>query len=83
MEAKKRKKYVTRDLSKTRVIKDKRKEQGSEEEAVKFNEGFMPGNSYRCNGCSEGFMIPPGYPVQCPHCESTALTPHSESWVHG
>jgi rubrerythrin len=82
LEAKKRRRYVTRDLSKTRVIKDSRKETGVAEEAVHFNEGFMPGNSYRCNGCKEGFMIPPGYPVQCPHCDSKDLAPHSENWVN-
>lgn len=79
----KRRKPVTRDLSAARVIKDDRKAHPEKyaEEEVKFNSGLMPGNSYRCGGCGEGFMIPPGYPLQCPHCQSTNLTPHAESIV--
>lgn len=79
----KRRKPITRDLSAARVIKDSRKATPEKytEEAVTFNSGLMPGNSYRCNKCKEGFMIPPEYPMQCPHCDSHDLTPHAEAMV--
>lgn len=78
-----RRKPITRDLSKTRVVIDSRKQNPEvyKEEEIKFNSGLMPGNSYRCNKCHAGFMIPPGYPIQCPHCESFELTPHAESII--
>lgn len=76
MEVKKHKKVV-RDLSKTRKVIDSRKDKVFDEE-VKFNSGVMPSNSFRCNNCKEGFMIPPGYPIQCPHCDSHDLRPHAE-----
>lgn len=65
-------------LSERRVIKDSYKKK---EELVHFNMGFMPGNSFRCQDCREGFAVPQGDALICPKCKSTNLKPHSSDVV--
>ena len=69
------KKLAEPQLSQRRVIKDTKFKK--KEEEVHFNMGFMPGNSFRCTKCRNGFALPHGAEEKCPNCKSKKLVPHS------
>ena len=63
-------------LSERRVIVDNKYKK--KEEQIKFNMGLMPGNSWRCQDCRNGFAVMGAARPKCPNCNSTNLKPHSE-----
>lgn len=75
-------------LSERRTIKDsyKAKREADEKSGkndVKFNMGFMPGNSFRCKDCRAGFSLIQGTPEKCLECGSSNLIPHAEDPIRG
>jgi DNA-directed RNA polymerase subunit RPC12/RpoP len=70
-------------LSERRVIKDSFKK--NTDDSVKFNMGFMPGNSYRCKDCRAGFTLIQGTDeeVKCLECGSANVVPHADDPVRG
>lgn len=72
-------------LSERRVIKDSFKKNKKEDD-VKFNMGFMPGNSYRCLDCRAGFTLIQGTEeeeVKCLECGSANVVPHADDPIRG
>lgn len=65
-------------LSSRRIIKDSYRKR---EEEVHFNMGFMPGNSWRCQSCRNGFALLQGTELKCPNCGSKDLKPHSSDII--
>jgi len=65
-------------LSERRVIKNSYRKK---DEDIHFNMGFMPGNSYRCQKCRNGFALAQQAEVRCPNCGSTDLKPHSSDII--
>jgi rubrerythrin len=71
---KRQKRRLEGQLSERRIVKDSYKKN---EEAVHFNMGFMPGNSFRCKSCRAGFALEQETKKVCPNCGSRNLVPHS------
>ena len=82
VENQRQKKLQEEPLSQRRVIKDSYKEKRAKrDDSVHFNFGFMPGNSFRCLDCREGFTLFQGADIVCGKCGSTNLVEHSREFV--
>ncbi len=82
VENQRQKRRMEPPLSQRRIIKDSYKEnRAKRDDSVHFNFGFLPGNSYRCLDCREGFVVFEGMGLACIECGSTNLVPHSTDFV--
>lgn len=69
-------------LSQRRTVKDSFKEGlQDKDDSIHFNFGLMPGNSYRCLDCRDGFVLSQQAKLVCPSCGSKKLVPHSSDIV--
>ena len=82
VENQRQKRRMEPPLSQRRIIKDSYKEKRAKrDDSVHFNMGFMPGNSWRCLACREGFSLDQAAKLICPKCGSADLTEHSREFV--